>query len=140
VRSNALMCGRTYSSWAVLDLFLGHISPIPPHFPIPAARLSHSPSPFPPPKSLPNIQITAAHHLPTTSRPFAGPSPTSPPTAGRPLAGFHFSPFFYPKSHFFQFLHFSSVFLVDCGHKSILGLCPIVWLVLCWFVQGVGLF
>jgi hypothetical protein len=140
VRSATLMCGRTYSSWAVFDLFLGHIPPIPPHFPISAARLFHSPSTFPPPKSPPNIQIIAAHHLPTTSRPVAGPSPTSPLTAGRPLAGLSFFPIFLPEITFFQFLHFSSVFLVDCGHKSILGLCPIVVVGSLLVCAGVGLF
>jgi hypothetical protein len=116
VRSTALMCGRTYSSWAFNDLFLGHISPISPSFPHSAVRTLHSPSPFPHLNHSLNIQITAAHHLPTTPCPIAGPSPTSPPTAGRPLAGISSFTIFLPENPFFF-----SVFLVDCGFCIVCG-------------------
>jgi hypothetical protein len=141
-------CGRPHlgavertRAGAVFDLFLGHIFPIPPHFPIPAARLFPSPSPFPHLKSPPNIQITAAHHLPTTSRPFTGPSPTSPPTASRPLAGILSFPIFFPGNRFFHIFSFFSSFSCVFWARIHCGIVPhcLGWII-CWFVQGVGLF
>jgi hypothetical protein len=124
-------CGRTYSSWAFRDLLLGHFSPISPSF-FPVGRTPlHSRFSIPPPKSLPKHP----NHRPTTPRPIAGPSLTSPLTADRPLAGFSSFPIFLPENPFFSnSSFFFSVFLVDCGFCIVCG-----WFWVC-FCRGLGCF
>jgi hypothetical protein len=83
---------------------------------------------------LTNIQNHHTHHR---------PSPSPPPTH-------HRRPPFSPISHFFhtnpetqhhQINPFFSNFFVDFGHKSTLGLCPLLLvLVLCLFCRGLELF
>jgi hypothetical protein len=131
VRSTALMCGRTHSSWAFRDLFLGHISPISPHFPIRPYSKPRALSPFPHLNHSLTSKIpkpTATNLLPHHRNTTAGLSPVNPPTAGRPFGQLLIFPPFSTRNPLFQvcsfFFHF---FLVDSRHKSILGLCRTVW-------------
>jgi hypothetical protein len=130
--STTLMCGRTYSSWAFRDLLLGHFSPISPSFFLVGRTPLHSPFSIPPPKSLPKHPN---HRRPTTPRPIAGLSPTSPPTAGRPLAGFSSFPIFLPENPFFSN---SSIFFFQFFLWIVGSVLFVVGFML--FVQGVGLF
>jgi hypothetical protein len=124
VRSNALMCIQTYSSWAVPGPIFRSFLPL---FPYSAVQPKISPPSLSSLKSKIHHtpHTTATHHFPTTPRPTAGLSPAISPTAGRRFDYFPHFFLFFPKTHFYKNLQFFLIFFVDFGHKSILGLCPI---------------
>jgi hypothetical protein len=144
VRSTALMCGRTHSSWAFRDLFLGHISPISPHFPIrpyskpralsPLPHLNHSLT-----SKIP--QPTATNLLPHHRNTTAGLSPVNPPTAGRPFGQLLIFPPFSTRNPLFQvcsfFFHF---FLWIYGTSPFWDCAALFGVGFLVFLQGVGLF
>jgi hypothetical protein len=136
-----VLCGRTYSSWAFRDLFLGHISPTSPSFPHSAVRPStaflHSPLHI-----LPRIQKNTTHHR--------HPSlPHHPPSHRRPLSG-HFThrrphiwvfPHFFPENPFLPNSSFFFIFFHQFWaqiHSWIVTHCFSGCLGL--ILQGVGLF
>jgi hypothetical protein len=113
------MCGRTHSSWTFRDLFLGHISPISPHFPIrpyskprtlsPLPHLNHSLT-----SKIP--QPTATNLLPHHRNTTAGLSPVNPPTAGRPFGQLLIFPPFSTRNPFFLVCSF--FFIFSCGFTA----------------------
>jgi hypothetical protein len=133
--STALMCGRTYSSWAFRDLLLGHFSPISPSF-FPVGRTPlHSPFSIPPPKSLPkhpnHRRPSPPNHSPSHRRPLSDQPTHRQLSISRFFIFSHFST---RKPIFFKFFIF--FFSFSCG----LWVLCCLWLVLCCLYRGLGCF